>query len=122
MPSNSAAANGSAPRGMSRFFSDRRINTKIGLGFATVLLITAVISVMAFAALVRISGGFTEYSHLAAVVANARDLDRGFLAFRRYAIEFSLSGDEEAATNAQKARGALKDLLAKGSALVKNPE
>ena len=68
------------------------------------LAITAVISVIAYSALVRIAASFTEFGRLGEAVSNAQEIDQGFLAFRRHAIEFALTGDEASATAAQKIR------------------
>jgi methyl-accepting chemotaxis protein len=121
--SHSQNAMGPGARGgIFHFFTDRKINTKISIGFACVLAITAVISTIAYFSLMRIATSLGQYSQLAAVASTARDIDRGFLALRRFAREFSLTGDEEMATNAQKARNALRDKVAHGFKIIVNPE
>jgi hypothetical protein len=53
-----------------------------------------VISIIAYVALVRIANSFAEVGRLGEAVTNAQEIDQSFLAFRRYAIEFALTGDE----------------------------
>jgi methyl-accepting chemotaxis protein len=81
-----------------------------------------VISIIAYVALVRIANSFAEVGRLGEAVTNAQEIDQSFLAFRRYAIEFALTGDERSAVAAQKIRGPLKDHLNKGIAVTLNSD
>ena len=72
------AGSAEASHGVLRFFHDRKINTKIFIGFGCVLAITAVISIIAYSALVRIAASFTEFSRLGDAVTNAQEIDQGF--------------------------------------------
>ncbi len=110
MPAVRAASLASSPTA--------RSTPKIGIGFACVLAITAAIATIAYYSLTRIGTGLHEYSRLGDVVAAARDIDTTFLKLRRYAREFSLTGDEEMATNAVKARDALKEKLAQSAKVI----
>jgi len=105
------------PGALFSFFADRKIKTKISIGFALALLITAVISSIAYYSLLRIATSLHEYSRLGSVVGSARDIDRNFLAFRRQVDIYSNSGNQQAAEAAEKARRTVKDLLVKGLAV-----
>jgi methyl-accepting chemotaxis protein len=108
--------------GLSSLFTDRKINTKIAIGFGGVLAITAVISATAYLAFGNVATAFQTYSQRVAVVGLARDTDREFLAFRRFVREFSITGEEGDVVAAEKGRTVLKEIVAKGVAEIKNPE
>ncbi len=108
--------------GLSRYFTDRKISTKIGIGFACVLAITATISGVAYQGFAKVSVGFDNYNQRVGVVAIARDADREFLAFRRYVREYAVSGDEADVAAAEKGRVVVKGVIAKALAEIKNPE
>lgn len=91
-------------KGLFSIIANRKISTKIGLGFACVLTITAAISAVGYSAFSRVSANFGEFSRLVGVVARARAVDREFLDFRRFVREYAISGDEAAAKEAQKRR------------------
>jgi methyl-accepting chemotaxis protein len=105
-----------------RVFADRKINTKIGLGFACVLLIMTGISVMANIAFNRISVDFAEFNRLVDVVANARAVDRSFIELRRFVREYAVSGDEGAANEAQKRRQLPAATIEEGRKIANHPQ
>ena len=107
---------------LAKLFVDRKINTKIAFGFGCVLLITAVISFMAYSAFGQVSAAFGTYAQRVMAVGIARGIDRDFLAFRRFVREFALTGDEANIASAEKERATLKEGVAKGLATFKNPE
>jgi CHASE3 domain sensor protein len=107
---------------LAKLFVDRKINTKIAFGFGCVLLITAVISFMAYSAFGQVSAAFGTYAQRVMAVGIARSIDRDFLAFRRFVREFALTGDEANIAPAEKERATLKEGIAKGLATFKNPE
>jgi methyl-accepting chemotaxis protein len=109
-------------RGLSSLFTDRKINTKIAIGFGCVLAVTAVISATAYLAFGNVATAFQTYSQRVYVVGLARDTDREFLAFRRFVREFAVTGEEADVVAAEKGRTTLKDIVAKGLAEIKNPE
>ena len=49
-------------RGLSRLFNDRKIATKIAIGFAVVLSITAVISASAYFAFTKVDDSFRTFA------------------------------------------------------------
>ena len=57
------------------FISDRTISTKVAAGFAVVLFILAVSSVLAWLAFGRASGAVDEYAGLVGRSAIFRDID-----------------------------------------------
>ncbi|PWB62374.1 MAG: methyl-accepting chemotaxis protein [Bradyrhizobiaceae bacterium] len=106
----------------SRLFTDRKIATKIAIGYAAVLVITIAISALAYQSLVRIGHGFEDYSQRVAVVDLSRELDRAFLDLRRYVREYAISGVAADREAAEKARGVVQELLAKALDTIKDGE
>ncbi len=104
------------------FFTNRRINTKIMIGFSVVLALTAVLSAMSYRGFGSVSEGFETYNQRVKVVGIAREVDRGFVSFRRFVSEFSLSGDESLIAEAQKRQQALTKSIKQGLDEIKNPE
>ncbi len=109
-------------RGWARLFIDRKIATKIAIGYAAVLMITVVISALAYQSLVRIGHGFEDFSQRVGVVDVTRDLDRAFLALRRYVREYAISGAAADREAAERTRGQVQELLTKALGTIKNPE
>ena len=104
------------------FFSNRKIGTKIALGFAIVLAITVGISVMAYVTFGSIENSFQTYSQRVSVVGIARDIDREFLAFRRFVREYAVTGDQADIVVAEKGRVVLSGIVSNALAQIKNPE
>ena len=75
MTNVSRAANTSS--GLFGFFTNRRINTKIMIGFAVVLALTAVLATMSYRGFGKVSDGFDAFNQRVKVVGIARDVDRG---------------------------------------------
>ncbi len=112
----------SPPNGMFGFFTNRRINTKIMIGFAVVLALLAVLSVLSYRGLVKVAEGFGAFNQRVKVVSIVRDVDYGFLEFRRFVREFSLSGDENLIAEARKRQEALAKGIKQGLDEIRNPE
>ena len=102
--------------------ADRAISTKVGLGFACVLVILAVVSGTAYLSFQTSSQGFTTYAQRVTVVGIAREVERSFLNIRRFVREFALSGGESNVEAANKEQAVLQPLLQQGLAEIKNPE
>ena len=64
------------------------------IGFAAVLALTVVLSVISYRSFGKVSDGFATFNQRVKVVGIAREVDRGFVSFRRFVREFSVSGDE----------------------------
>ncbi len=108
--------------GLFGFFTNRRINTKIMIGFAAVLALTAVLSAMSYQGFGKVSEGFEAFNQRVKVVGIAREVDRGFVSFRRFVREFSLSGDESLIAEARKRQQALAKSIKQGIDEIKNHE
>ncbi len=102
-------------------FADCKINTKILIGYASLLVITAAISGQAYMAFREIGHSFGELNNRRAVVDIARDADREFLSLRRYVVEYASRGAEEDAVAADGRRQVLQETLAKGLATASDP-
>ncbi|MEW6451647.1 MAG: methyl-accepting chemotaxis protein [Pseudomonadota bacterium] len=103
-------------------FHNRKIASKIAIGFTLVLVITAAISVMAYSSFMKVEHGFETFNQRVTVVGIARELDREFLAFRRFVREYAVTGNEDDVAAANKGREILKVAIGKGLAEIKNPE
>ena len=108
--------------GLFGFFTNRRINTKIMIGFAVVLALLAVLSVLSYRGFIKVSDGFGAFNQRVKVVGIVRDVDRGFVAFRRFVREFALSGDEKLIVEARKQQEVLAKSVKQGLDEIKNPE
>jgi methyl-accepting chemotaxis protein len=104
------------------FFSNRRIGTKISVGFAVVLVLTAILAVMSYRGFGEVLQGFETFAQRVKVVGIAHEVDRGFVAFRRFVREYSLSGDDKLVTEARACQQALANSIRQGIAEIKNPE
>jgi methyl-accepting chemotaxis protein len=120
--STALSSSAGASSGLFGFFTNRRINTKIMIGFAVVLALLATLSVLSYRGLGKVSDGFGAFNQRVKVVSIARDVDRGFIAFRRLVREFSLSGDESLIAEARKRQEVLAKSIKQGLAEIKNPE
>src|ERR1700730_11543011 len=90
-----------ATSGPFAFFTNRKINTKISVGFAVVLALTAILAVMSYRGFGRVSEGFETVGQRVKVVGIAREVDRGFVAFRRFVREYSLTGEDKLVAEAR---------------------
>ena len=108
--------------GLSRLFNDRKINAKIAIGFACVLAITAVISIVSNLAFNSVSAGFETYNRYVAVVGNRPRHRPRVPSVRRFVREYAVSGDEAMVTAAEKEFATLKATVAKGLVTIKHPE
>jgi methyl-accepting chemotaxis protein len=113
---------GSAPSNLFGFFANRGINTKITIGFAAVLALTALVSVMSYRGFGSVSEGFDTFEQRVKMVGIVREVDRDFVAFCRFVREFSLSGDESLIEEARKRQQALSGSIKRGIDEIKNPE
>ncbi|MCG6203859.1 methyl-accepting chemotaxis protein [Rhodopseudomonas sp. HC1] len=104
------------------FFTDRRINTKIMLGFALVLTLTAILAATSYRGLSKVSDGFETFIQRVTVVGMARDIERGFVGYRRLVREYALTGDEAEMQEARKRQAALAQSIQEASAATKSPE
>ncbi len=108
--------------GLTALVTDRKIGTRIGLGFACVLVVLAVVSGMAWYAFRSSADGFTSYAQRVAVVGIARDIDRTFVVIRRFVREYAISGVETNVDAVKQQQTILQDQLRHGLDQVHNPE
>ena len=92
------------------------------IGFAIVLALLAVLSVLSYRGFIKVSDGFGAFNQRVKVVSIVRDVDRGFVAFRRFVREFALSGDEKLIAEARKQQEVLAKSVKQGLDEIKNPE
>jgi methyl-accepting chemotaxis protein len=102
--------------------ADRAISTKVGVGFACVLVLLAVVSTTAYLSFQTSATGFNTYVQRVAVVGIAREVERSFLNLRRYVREFAFTGAESNVEAATKEQAVLQPLFQQGLAEIKNPE
>jgi CHASE3 domain sensor protein len=88
--------------GVWRHFNDRKISTKITIGFACVLAITAVISVNSYLAFEKADRGFQDVAYSARNSARATDLEQNLIFLRGAAREFAQTGNPSVLDRAKK--------------------
>ncbi|KPF92316.1 chemotaxis protein [Rhodopseudomonas sp. AAP120] len=111
-----------APISLFGFFNNRRINTKIMLGFASILALTAVLAVVSYRGLSEVKAGFDTFNQRVAVVGMAREVDRGFVGYRRLVREYALTGEAAPMQEAKRRQPVLAELIGRAVAETKNPE
>ncbi|MFH1344155.1 MAG: methyl-accepting chemotaxis protein [Pseudomonadota bacterium] len=120
MSKSTSSASG-APTGLSGFFANRKISTKIAIGFASILAITGLISAISYLEFGKIDRDFTDYSRKVTNGAVIGDIDRQFVAFRRYAGEVSENIEENFAA-ADKTRKIVRERLDQALKGIKDTE
>jgi methyl-accepting chemotaxis protein len=103
-------------------FADRKINTKIALGFACVLAILAAVSGTAWFAFRSSADGLATYAQRVAVVGIAHDIDLTFLNLRRFVREYAFTGMEANVASAKQQQATLHDLMKQGLDIVHSPD
>ncbi len=109
-------------RGISRLFNDRKISTKIGVGFALVLAIMAVISASAYLAFGRVSESFKLFGQQSANSGRAAGVDQNLLYVRWQAREYGLTGEQAFLDGARKGLATLAESIQKAEASINSPE
>jgi methyl-accepting chemotaxis protein len=107
---------------LSGIFNNRKIGSKIAIGFAAILALTATLSAISYSGFAKVSTEFATFNQRVEVVGIARDVDREFVAFRRFVREYSLAGDDAVIGQAQKLRSNLNAHIVRGVSEIKNPE
>jgi methyl-accepting chemotaxis protein len=111
-----------SPRHISRLFTDRKLATKIAIGFACLLVVMGALSMVSNLAFNRVEYSFENFNQRVAVAELAREVDRGFLAFRHNVREFAISGTDADHAAADKSRSVLREVLGKALAEIKDGE
>ena len=119
--SNASSSAAVAPSGLFGFFTNRKINTKIAIGFACILIITGLISAISYVEFGKVDRDFSDLARKASNSAVISEIDRQFLAFRRYAGEVSENMDENFAA-ADKTRKIVRERLDQALKSIKDPE
>jgi hypothetical protein len=83
----------------------------VAFGFGCILVILAVASGTAYFAFQESADGFSSYAKRVSVVGIARDVDRTYLAFRRFAREYALTSVEANVDSAKKEQTTLTRLI-----------
>ena len=102
-------------------FTDRKINTKIAIGFAVVLAITVAIVGLSYFKLDEIDHNLSEYSRKVSNSNTVSEIDREFIAFRRHIGEIS-DNIEENFANAEKSRAKLREQIGLALKRITDPE
>ena len=91
------------------------------IGFAAVLTLLAVLAVLSYRGFVKVAEGFGAFNQRVKVVSIVRDVDYGFVGFRRFVREFSVSGDENLIAEARKRRKFSQRASSRGSMRSRTP-
>jgi methyl-accepting chemotaxis protein len=105
----------------SALFADRKIATKITIGFAAILAIMFMISSTAYMEFENADRDFSDYERVVHNSNAVSQIDREFLAFRRYVGDTSTSLDENIAA-AGKARATVREQIKAALAAMTNPD
>jgi methyl-accepting chemotaxis protein len=101
--------------GILRLFSDRKIGTKLMIGFACVLAITAAISISAYISFDKVDKAFEQVSYSSKNAARVSELEQDITFLRGAAREFAQTGNpailEQAKKRIAAARQAFQDLV-----------
>ncbi|MCD0424104.1 methyl-accepting chemotaxis protein [Rubrivivax sp. JA1024] len=111
-----------APASLFGFFNNRRINTKILLGFALILALTATLATVSYRRFGDVKTEFETFNQRVGVVGLARDIERGFVGYRRLVREYSLTGEAAPMEEAKRRQPLLSELIERAVTETKNPE
>ncbi len=120
--SSASSSTVSPSAGLFGIFTNRKINTKIMIGFAAVLTLLAMLAVLSYRGFLKVAEGFDAFNQRVKVVGVVRDVDYGFIGYRRFVREFSVSGDEKLIAEARKRQEALAKSVKQGLDGIRNPE
>lgn len=104
------------------FLSNLKILARIALGFASVLLILAIVSGVSVMALNKIEANVERFVQQVEIVGIVSDIDRNFLAARRYIREYSLAGDDESLKSSKSRTEEVRLAVKQGLDSIKDPE
>ncbi|MDD5587119.1 MAG: methyl-accepting chemotaxis protein [Alphaproteobacteria bacterium] len=103
-------------------FGRMKISMKIGLGFMSVLVILVIVGGTSYFSFERVQDGFDKFMQRVEVVSVVRDIDRNFLAFRRFVREYGLTGGGDNVKQARIRLEVLQKSLDAAKEIIKNPE
>ncbi|ABD04903.1 methyl-accepting chemotaxis sensory transducer [Rhodopseudomonas palustris HaA2] len=107
--------------GLFDVFTNRRIGTKVAIGFVLVQVLMVVLAVLNYSSFEHVRQAFVALDQRVQVVGIVRDVDRGFTAFRRFVREYSLTGDEALISEAESRQNALRQSIAQGLKEIHDP-
>ena len=110
------------PRGAFRLFNDRKISSKIMIGFGCVLAITAAVSVSAYLAFGKADRGFGEVIYSQTNTARVNALELTLVYLRGAAREYMRNDDPALLAQANKLIPAARDSIQELTQTIKNPE
>jgi methyl-accepting chemotaxis protein len=110
------------PRGSLFSFANLKIKAKMMLGFASVLLILAVVSALSYSSFLEVDHDFDTFKQRMKVNEIATEMDRDFLNLRRFVRAYGETGDENDAKAAVEAEKAVREELKKALETIKAPE
>jgi methyl-accepting chemotaxis protein len=108
-------------RSLSGLFTDRKIGSKIAIGFAAVLSLTAILAIMNYSSFGQVADAFTTFDQRVQVVGDVREVDRGFVAYRRFVREYSLTGDDALIGEARKREKVLGESIDQALKAIHDP-
>ncbi len=100
---------------MTRLFSNRKIGTKIILGFAVVLVILGAIGIKNYRSFGHMAAEFRDYGDQIDELSLVQDINREFARFERYAGEFAPTKQDTSLANAMDVRKKLGELIGKAT-------
>jgi methyl-accepting chemotaxis protein len=106
----------------SALFSNRRIGTKIAIGFGAIQVLMAILAVMNYSSFGSLGAAFTSFEQRVEVVDTAHQIDRAFAGLRAVVREYGLSGDDALIAEAEQRKQKLAESIAQGSRQIQNPE
>jgi methyl-accepting chemotaxis protein len=108
--------------GVSRLFNDRKISTKIAIGFACVLAIAAAISVGAKMGFSKADLGLQNVVHSSTNLTKMTELEREFLVLRTSLREYEQGGQAAARSRAKQAITTVNELIQRLTNDIRYPE
>jgi methyl-accepting chemotaxis protein/CHASE3 domain sensor protein len=110
------------PQSISSKFPTLRFRSKIMLGFAVVLAISAASMGIAYLGFERVSAGVTSYRHSVSEADLARNIDRELISYRALARYYVITGKEDDGKAALTAEASLKDAIEQSMKGTTNPD
>ncbi|MFL9828182.1 methyl-accepting chemotaxis protein [Rhodoplanes sp. SY1] len=120
--SPSVASPPTSSRGFGSIYTDRRIATKISIGFALVLVFVAAIALQARNGFATVDDSLAVYVQRNTVAGLARDIDRAFVGLRRVFGEYIADPSDKRLETVQERRARVQATLDRALAEVKAPE
>ena len=104
------------------FFANRKIGTKITIGFFAILMLLPLFVGTGTSSLREIGKTFSAFDNIMKVVATARAIDQQFTDLRRFVREYASSGNESLIAEADGRRQKVSASLALAKSIVRKPE